>query len=439
PQNPDVFYYWSNDSTTRTIQVTTAGDYWVQIYNATCSGFSQIHVGVRTQLQVDFTNSQSGNCLPVPMQFTDNAATCGVGVVYRRWNFDNGDSSLLPNPVYIYQTGGAHTVSLTERDNTGLEITTTKTVYVNTNAGLVFLGNDTTLCYGNRLVLDAGTLATKYLWSTGDTTRTISVKEPGTYSVTVGKNSCQGADTLVVATVFPLAPAIGSNITSRCLPVAVRFTDNTLTVCGTAPITGWAWDFGDGSISTDPAPVHSYRKAGPFTVKLTVTDSLGVNAAVTKDIKIVTIGPVPPAMDAAAICLGKTVSLDAGNEGATYAWTPATHLSNDTVRNPEASPVVTTLFKVDITKCGVTVADSVMVYVDSVATPIIESDGKTLTAQPGITYAWFKDGVLIPGAASRTYKPVVGAYYQVEISNSKGCYGRSGSYFFLPEGVSIPG
>lgn len=38
-----------------------------------------------------------------------------------------------------------------------------------------------------------------------------------------------------------------------------------------APITGWSWDFGDGTSSTGPAPSHSYSGAGPYQACLTVT------------------------------------------------------------------------------------------------------------------------------------------------------------------------
>jgi len=46
------------------------------------------------------------------------------------------------------------------------------------------LGNDTTLCLGQSIVLDAGENA-NYFWNLGDTTRNITVSNNGIYSVTV--------------------------------------------------------------------------------------------------------------------------------------------------------------------------------------------------------------------------------------------------------------
>ena len=58
---------------------------------------------------------------------------------------------------------------------------------------LVDLGPDTTICSGDTLVLQNSTGDYEnYLWSTGDTTATISVYQPGTYSLSI-VNSC-GAD-----------------------------------------------------------------------------------------------------------------------------------------------------------------------------------------------------------------------------------------------------
>ena len=49
----------------------------------------------------------------------------------------------------------------------------------------------------------------------------------------------------------------------------VRFSDAS-TTCDT--IQSYAWDFGDGTTSTESEPVHTYETVGPHTVTLTVFD-----------------------------------------------------------------------------------------------------------------------------------------------------------------------
>lgn len=53
---------------------------------------------------------------------------------------------------------------------------------------------------------------------------------------------------------------------------SVQFTGS---VYGGEPGFTWYWDLGDGTISTEQNPLHSYETAGEYLVTLTVTDSLG--------------------------------------------------------------------------------------------------------------------------------------------------------------------
>ena len=54
------------------------------------------------------------------------------------------------------------------------------------------------------------------------------------------------------------------------LPLKVTFRDRSL-----RKPTSWLWDFGDGQLSTERNPVHTYAKAGTFTVTLTVKNAGG--------------------------------------------------------------------------------------------------------------------------------------------------------------------
>ncbi|HPO16848.1 MAG TPA: SUMF1/EgtB/PvdO family nonheme iron enzyme [Candidatus Hydrogenedentes bacterium] len=44
---------------------------------------------------------------------------------------------------------------------------------------------------------------------------------------------------------------------------------------GSADITAWVWDFGDGETSTEQNPTHTYAASGTYTVSLTVTTTVG--------------------------------------------------------------------------------------------------------------------------------------------------------------------
>ena len=52
------------------------------------------------------------------------------------------------------------------------------------------------------------------------------------------------------------------------------------------PVAGWRWDFGDGTSSTESAPVHAYAAPGVYPVTLTVTDAGGRSASATRAVDV---------------------------------------------------------------------------------------------------------------------------------------------------------
>jgi len=59
-------------------------------------------------------------------------------------------------------------------------------------------------------------------------------------------------------------------------PFDVQFEDKTPLQSN---VTDWYWEFGDGSNSFDPAPVHRYENPGQYTVTLTVRNENGTKSA----------------------------------------------------------------------------------------------------------------------------------------------------------------
>lgn len=55
-------------------------------------------------------------------------------------------------------------------------------------------------------------------------------------------------------------------------------------------IVSYLWDFGDGTTSVDPNPVHTYTKEGTYAVKLTVTDNSGLTGSASTQAVISLVG-----------------------------------------------------------------------------------------------------------------------------------------------------
>lgn len=63
----------------------------------------------------------------------------------------------------------------------------------------------------------------------------------------------------------PLNANFSTNVTQGNAPLTVAFFDNT-----SGQVGGWRWDFGDGGISDEQQPVHTYDSDGSYSVALTV-------------------------------------------------------------------------------------------------------------------------------------------------------------------------
>lgn len=66
-------------------------------------------------LEAKFSANITSGVAPLSVQFTDQST--GNPTSWK-WNFGNGDSSLVQNPLYVYQSAGTFTVKLTISDGT---------------------------------------------------------------------------------------------------------------------------------------------------------------------------------------------------------------------------------------------------------------------------------------------------------------------------------
>jgi gliding motility-associated-like protein len=103
-------------------------------------------------------------------------------------------------------------------------------------------------------------------------------------------------------TVIITRPTSGfeANLTTICPLTDIQFSDTSK---GKGLI--WSWDFGDGTTSTLQNPVHNYpRRDSMYTVKLTITDSVGCKDIANKINYITVKGPKPAfdVRDSTTIC-----------------------------------------------------------------------------------------------------------------------------------------
>lgn len=166
---------------------------------------------------------------------------------------------------------------------------------------------DTTFCQGGSVTLTAS-MGDSYIWSTGETTQSITVNTSGTYSVTV-TNGCGSADASVIVTVNPLPDCTISGNASFCEGQSTQ-------LCAPSGNASYIWSTGE---TTSCITVTA---AGTYSV--TVTNSNGCTSTCSKT---VTVNALPVCSISVTscykntICQGKTATLCATEgTGYTYSW-----------------------------------------------------------------------------------------------------------------------
>jgi PKD repeat protein len=113
------------------------------------------------------------------------------------------------------------------------------------------------------------------------------VLSPQTY-LTAAPGSRTGSSTILAANLPTLSSSTTPTVSmalspsSGSVPLNVDFTAN---VSG-ATASKYNWNFGDGVTSTSALPSHTYKSAGNYTAKVTVTDSNGSTASTSKVVAV---------------------------------------------------------------------------------------------------------------------------------------------------------
>ena len=110
----------------------------------------------------------------------------------------------------------------------------------------------------------------------------ITYTAPGVYTVRLVVRSANGIDEEIKTDYITVsaAPQAGfrANITTACVPATIQFTDQSFAPANAGTIVSWAWDFGDGTTSTQQSPSHVYSATGFYSVTLTVVSNTGCSS-----------------------------------------------------------------------------------------------------------------------------------------------------------------
>jgi PKD repeat protein len=241
------------------------------------------------------------------VQFTDlSSSPAGYNIVQWYWEFDDGDTSDLQNPIHVFPPnsnpgGVTYNVSLQiTSDSNGYLCSSTKTyqVLVPSNPDIFFTWNPEQTCFGDptHFYGNSGFPVSHWHWDFGDghfsnMQNPIHIySDTGQYNATlsiIDQNGCNNSlSNLILINPIPdVNFIISDSITCHSNLVSfMGLSGNNVAI--------WFWDFGDGYYSYDTNPIHYYNNPGNYNISLTVFDSVGCNNSMNSQI---TILPVPTA------------------------------------------------------------------------------------------------------------------------------------------------
>ncbi|WP_298543892.1 glycoside hydrolase family 48 protein [uncultured Aquimarina sp.] len=251
-----------------------------------------------------FTATPESGTAPLEVSFDASASSDpnGDSLSYN-WDFGNGQTSSVVDPLITYTDIGSYLVTLTVSDgtNTSSEFTKTITVLDGSIAPIAdFTATPTTGIAPVTVSFDASASSDEngdsltYVWDFGDgetgsgVTITHEYTAIGEYDakLTVSDGSKEDSKTVII-TVTDGSPVASFTVStdSGVAPLDVTFDASASSDPAGGNLT-YSWDLGNGEVASTVTTSTTYTEVGQVTVTLTVTNTAGDIDSETKTISV---------------------------------------------------------------------------------------------------------------------------------------------------------
>jgi large repetitive protein len=420
-------YLWSNGATTPAINVTTAGNYTVQVTNASgCQSASSTAIVVTV------------NALPAMPVITAGGPTtfCAGGSVTLTSSPETDYlwSNAATTPGIIVTSPGSYSVRVTNANGCQSAISAFVTVSINA-LPIVNAGSDATIPNGTSTTIDAtvtGSGPFTYNWSpsgllvnslTEDpTTINLPITTVFTLTATSTTTSCSNTNTVTIAVSGgPLSSTPAAAPGTVCSGETVQLYAIASGGTGTYTYNWTSAPVGFTSSVADPVA----NPAVTTTYNVAVYDGFTtVNSQVVVTVNAIPVVPGITPDGPTTFCEGGSVTLTSG-PGTSYLWSNGATTPAITASTPGSYTVQVT----NTNGCQSAHAVATVVTVNALpVTPTIAAGGPTtfcsgasvtLTSSPETTYLWSN------GATSQSINVSLSGSYLVRVSNSSGCQSAS--------------
>ncbi len=328
-----------------------------------CRDTSYKTIRIYPNLDADFTFTTD----PCNYQvlFTDTTDNTSGPTAQWNWTFGDGGTSTIHNPPHTYPGPGTFPITLIVRSAGGCRDTVYKSVTLDTVLTISTQPPSMISCKGfcdgqATVLIQGGDTPMNILWNDpgAQTTPTANSLCPGSYTVIVtDANNCSASRTVIITE--PPVLAATQIVTEAYCNGACIGSSTVFPSGGSAPST-ILWN--------DPAAQTTFQATSlcPGIYTYVVTDANGCTYSDSVNVLFSTAIPqLIATVDDDTLFAGQSTTAHATIwPGYTYAWSPVTGLSNPSVAEPIATPLVTTTYTILITdSLGCTNIDTVTIWV----------------------------------------------------------------------------
>ncbi|HRN95760.1 MAG TPA: hypothetical protein PL084_13640, partial [Chitinophagales bacterium] len=292
-------YLWNTGANTASISIAQSGIYSVAVTDI--FGYKSYDT-----IQVTLPNKDSLHFVPQSRTLCYGDSTLlSVALQNKGFSF-TWNTGATTETIYA-KNAGNYSVTITDAQGCSVK-SDTLVVKVDSLSVLASLGNDTSMCAGNKIALQRGQIpGLTYLWSDGSTLPTLAIINSGSYSLlATTANGCEFRDTILV-TISGVAPTVTFTADTVCFGAATSFFPTTIP----SVVDSLFWDFGGGLNSKQISPMVTLPAFGNVSASLTAYSN-GCSAIII-DTAYVYKNPVAGIASQDTFCLNSPATFSEAN------------------------------------------------------------------------------------------------------------------------------
>lgn len=419
------------------------------ISNQNCSASFTSNVQVNAVPIVAF--SPPSACVNTAIQFTNTSSIALGTITAYSWDFGNGVTSNLVNPVHTYTTFANYVITLTATSNQGCVSNQTNNLGIYPFPAVSFTPNGNK-CLNNQSVftpnasIPGANSILSYTWNYGDGNISVVNSQSvaihtytlhNTYLVSFTARSNQNCVSTVTSnvTVYPNPNALFTS-SSFCKLDSTNFLNGS--TISTGSISSYLWNFGDNtSGSSSVNPKHKYLASGSYTVSLQANSTPEPTLTCSSNVvNTVIINPLPVlSFTNNSVCAGAVTNFTNTSPTAgiiTWFWDfdnngiPNSGLYNGSFIYPSAGTFTANLVAKNTFNCSDTLRQQVVVLANPTASfsagavclgQVTNFINQTIPGSgTGTTYNWNLGSTSVSGIQNPSYTYTLAGIYQVMLT-----------------------